>query len=161
MEAATARRSASSRATRSLAEAFRLATSYDTPLVARELAHATLGMIGGQYLDITGTAPDEATLHRLKTGCLFEAAVALALWVARVPEGAQSRGGRSAPSSGCSSRSSTTSSTATATSSRTASTARGVSPTSRPTARARALGSIDADTSVLRDIVDGLAVRTA
>ena len=51
-----------------LAEAFRLATSYDTPLVARELAHATLGMIGGQYLDITGTAPDEATLHRLKTG---------------------------------------------------------------------------------------------
>ena len=36
-----------------LAEAFRLATSYDTPLVARELAQATLGMIGGQYLDIT------------------------------------------------------------------------------------------------------------
>ena len=73
-----------------LAEAFRLATSYDTPLVARELAHATLGMIGGQYLDITATAPDEATLHRLKTGCLFEAAVALALWVARVPEPEQS-----------------------------------------------------------------------
>src|SRR3954463_14737767 len=68
-----------------LAEAFRLATSYDTPNVARELAQATLGMIGGQYLDITGTAPDEATLHRLKTGCLFEAAVALALWVARIP----------------------------------------------------------------------------
>jgi geranylgeranyl diphosphate synthase type II len=43
-------------------------------------------MIGGQYLDVTGTAPDEATLHRLKTGCLFAAAVALALWVAEVPE---------------------------------------------------------------------------
>jgi geranylgeranyl pyrophosphate synthase len=43
-------------------------------------------MIGGQYLDITGTAPDEATLHRLKTGCLFSACVGLALWVAEVPE---------------------------------------------------------------------------
>jgi geranylgeranyl pyrophosphate synthase len=43
-------------------------------------------MVGGQYLDITGTAPDEATLHRLKTGCLFAASVALALWVAKVPE---------------------------------------------------------------------------
>src|SRR5437868_820100 len=72
-----------------LAEAFRLATSYDTPRVARELAEATLGMIGGQYLDITGTAPDGAILHRLKTGCLFGAAVGLALWVARVPDAAQ------------------------------------------------------------------------
>jgi hypothetical protein len=43
-------------------------------------------MIGGQYLDITGTAPDEATLHRLKTGCLFAAAVAAAVWVAEIPE---------------------------------------------------------------------------
>ena len=41
-----------------LAEAFRLATSYETPRVARELAGSTLGMIGGQYLDITGTASD-------------------------------------------------------------------------------------------------------
>ena len=69
-----------------LAEAFRLALSYPTPLVGRELAQATLGMIGGQYLDITDTAPDEATLHRLKTGCLFAASVGLALWVADVPE---------------------------------------------------------------------------
>src|SRR5438270_3832416 len=69
-----------------LAEAFRLALSYPTPAVGRELAQATLGMIGGQYLDITGTAPDEVTLHRLKTGCLFYASVALALWVAEVPE---------------------------------------------------------------------------
>ena len=37
-----------------LAEAFRLALSYPTPMVGRELAQATLGMIGGQYLDITG-----------------------------------------------------------------------------------------------------------
>src|SRR5881398_3495076 len=69
-----------------LAEAFRLALSYSTPFVGRELAQATLGMIGGQYLDITGTAPDEATLHRLKTGCLFAASVGVALWAADVPE---------------------------------------------------------------------------
>ena len=50
-----------------LAEAFRLALSYQVPQVGRELAQATLGMIGGQYLDITGSAPDEATLHKLKT----------------------------------------------------------------------------------------------
>ena len=70
-------------------EALRLALSYPTPQVARELTAATLGMIGGQYLDITGTQPDLATLHRLKTGCLFTAAVGLALWVADVPEAAQ------------------------------------------------------------------------
>src|SRR5712691_8226680 len=69
-----------------LVEAFRLALSYATPFIGRELAQATLGMIGGQYLDITGTAPDEATLHRLKTGCLFAASVGVALWVADVPE---------------------------------------------------------------------------
>ncbi|TML82179.1 MAG: polyprenyl synthetase family protein [Actinobacteria bacterium] len=69
-----------------LAEAFRLALSYHVPQVGRELAQATLGMIGGQYLDITGSAPDEATLHKLKTGCLFAAAVGTALWVAGVPE---------------------------------------------------------------------------
>jgi len=69
-----------------LAEAFRLALSYPSPAVARELAQATLGMIGGQYLDITDTAPDEVTLHRLKTGCLFAASVGLGLWVAEVPE---------------------------------------------------------------------------
>ncbi len=69
-----------------LAEAFRLALSYPFPQAGRELAQATLGMIGGQYLDITGTAPDEETLHKLKTGCLFSAAVGLALWVAEVSE---------------------------------------------------------------------------
>src|SRR5215212_7372628 len=68
-----------------LAEAFRLALSFPFPQVGRELAQATLGMIGGQYLDITGTAPDEATLHKLKTGCLFAASVGCALWAAEVP----------------------------------------------------------------------------
>ncbi len=69
-----------------LAEAFRLALSYRTTEVARELAQATLGMIGGQYLDVTETAVHEAELHRLKTGCLFDAAIGCALWAAEVPE---------------------------------------------------------------------------
>jgi geranylgeranyl diphosphate synthase type II len=144
-----------------LAEAFRLATSYETPLVARELAGATLGMIGGQYLDITDTAPDEATLHNLKTGALFTAAVGLGLWVARVlPEnqvawrafgdelgllfqivddildgdGYVVRHGLDG--------------------------ARVLADEAAERARER-LGDIAADTSVLREIVDGLAVRTA
>jgi geranylgeranyl diphosphate synthase, type II len=72
-----------------LAEAFRLALAYPRPHVGRELAQATLGMIGGQYLDITNTAPDQETLHRLKTGCLFSASVGTALWAAEVPEAEQ------------------------------------------------------------------------
>ena len=69
-----------------LAEAVRLAARYESSAVAREMAEATLGMIGGQYLDITGSEPDLAALHRLKTGQLFSASVACALWVAEVPE---------------------------------------------------------------------------
>ena len=64
-----------------LTEAFRLAASYDSPAVVRELADATLGMIGGQYLDVTASADDLAALNRLKTGRLFEAAVACGLAV--------------------------------------------------------------------------------
>ena len=69
-----------------LAEAFRLALSYPTPAVGRELAAATLGMIGGQSRDVTGDTADLAALHRLKTGCLFAAAVGLGLHVAGVSE---------------------------------------------------------------------------
>jgi geranylgeranyl diphosphate synthase type II len=72
-----------------LAEAFRLALSYRSTTVARELAQATLGMIGGQYRDVTGDTADLAALHRLKTGCLFSAAVGLALSVTEVPDRAQ------------------------------------------------------------------------
>jgi geranylgeranyl diphosphate synthase type II len=68
-----------------LAEAFRQALSYETPAVARELAEATLGMIGGQHLDIHGDEHDLAALHRLKTGRLFAASVGCALWAADVP----------------------------------------------------------------------------
>ena len=144
-----------------LAEAFRLATSYDTPNVARELANATLGMIGGQYLDITGSAPDEQTLHRLKTGCLFDAAVGLALWVARVPEDEQVSwrafgselgllfqivddildGDGYVATHGVDG-------------------ARRLADEAADRARAR-LDEVDAGTGVLREIVDSLAVRTA
>jgi geranylgeranyl pyrophosphate synthase len=144
-----------------LAEAFRLATTYNTPHVARELAQASLGMIGGQYLDVTGTAPDEATLHRLKTGCLFGAAVGLALWVAGVPEAEQASwrgfgdelgllfqivddildGDGYVVTHGLDG-------------------ARRLADEAADRARTR-LGEVDADTSVLREIVDGLAVRTA
>lgn len=144
-----------------LAEAFRLATSYETTHVARELAEATLGMIGGQYLDISGTAPDEPTLHKLKTGCLFGAAVGLALWVARVPEAEQAAwrafgdelgllfqivddildGDGYVATHGVDG-------------------ARRLADEAAERARER-LAAVDADTSVLREIVDGLAVRTA
>ncbi len=73
-----------------LAEAFRLACTYSGSQVARELAEATLGMIGGQYLDTMEPGADLETVHRLKTGCLFAAAVALPLWACDVPQVAQS-----------------------------------------------------------------------
>lgn len=72
-----------------LAEAFRLALSYPIPHVGRELAQATLGMIGGQYLDLKGGYRDGEQLNRLKTGRLFDASVAMPLWVAGIPEGDQ------------------------------------------------------------------------
>jgi geranylgeranyl diphosphate synthase type II len=144
-----------------LAEALRLSLSYPGPQVGRELTQATLGMIGGQYLDITRTAPDEATLHRLKTGCLFAACVGMALWVAGVPEAEQGSwrafgdelgllfqivddildGDGYVLSHGPDG-------------------ARRLADDAADRARGR-LDEIGADTSVLREIVDGLAVRTA
>ena len=76
-----------------LTEAFRLILFYPTPGPARELAAATVGMIGGQYVDITtdGELDGEglAALHRLKTGKLLGACVGCALEVAEVPAAAQ------------------------------------------------------------------------
>jgi geranylgeranyl diphosphate synthase, type II len=73
-----------------LTEAFRLALAYPSPAVGRELAGATLGMIGGQYVDVTANGNlDEAGLaglHRLKTGRLLAACVGCALAVADLPE---------------------------------------------------------------------------
>jgi geranylgeranyl diphosphate synthase type II len=72
-----------------LTEAFALALRYSTTEVAKELAFATSGMIGGQFLDVNGRPPDRAELNRLKTGRLFEASVGCGLWVAGVPEDEQ------------------------------------------------------------------------
>ena len=69
-----------------LAEAFRLALSYPTPFVARELIQATLGMIGGQHADTKELGYSLEEIHRLKTGRLFYASIACALWVAELPE---------------------------------------------------------------------------
>ena len=72
-----------------LVEGMRLALTYDRLEPARELAEATLGMIGGQHLDVTGADVALADLHRLKTGRLFAAAVGLGLWAADVAPAAQ------------------------------------------------------------------------
>jgi len=68
-----------------LTEAFALALEYPDGNVGRELVLATSGMIGGQYLDIDGGRRDRVELTRLKTGRLFEAAVGCGVWVAEVP----------------------------------------------------------------------------
>ena len=73
-----------------LAEALRLALSYRDSAVANELVEATLGMIGGQYRDITGDDGDLAELHRLKTGRLLAASVGLGLRVAGMRDTEQS-----------------------------------------------------------------------
>ena len=69
-----------------LAQAFELALSYPTPEVARELTRATIGMIGGQYDDVSDNGRDLARTNALKTGRLFEAAVGCALAVGEVAE---------------------------------------------------------------------------
>ena len=144
-----------------LAEAFRLALSYPSPAVGRELARATLAMIGGQHRDVTGDRGDLAALHRLKTGALFSASVGVGLHVAAVPEAAQAPwrafGDELGPLfqlvddllDGDGSAE-----------------AYGVDETRRladeAAARARArLHAISADTAVLAEIVAGLAARTA
>jgi geranylgeranyl diphosphate synthase type II len=144
-----------------LVEAFRLALVYPSTGPARELAAATLGMIGGQYLDITGDHADLDELHRLKTGRLFAASVGLGLQAAGVPEAEQGPwrafgeqlgllfqvvddildGDGYAARLG-------------------ADAARDVARDAALRAHA-ALSAIEADTSVLGEIVDGLVTRTA
>ena len=143
-----------------LAEAFRLACRYPASDVARELAQATLGMIGGQYLDTMVEGADLTVVHRLKTGCLFSASVGVALWAAELPKERQapwrSFGNElgllfqivddildgdgyvvlHGPEG-----------------------TRRLADEAAENARAR-LAEVDADTSILRQIVDGLAVRT-
>jgi len=144
-----------------LAEAFRLALSYPSTAVGRELAAATLGMIGGQYRDVTGDTADLAALHRLKTGSLLSASVGLALQVAELPEPEQAPwrafgdelgllfqivddvldGDGYAAAHGVDG-------------------ARALADEAAVRARAR-LDAIRADTSVLADLLAGLAARTS
>ena len=144
-----------------LAEALGLAARCDQPEIARELARATLGMIGGQYLDVTGAQMRLEELHRLKTGRLFAAAVGLGLWAAEVPAEHQGTwrafgdelgvlfqavddvldGDGYAAELG-------------------AEAARQLAADAAERAHER-LGTLDADTAVLAELVDGLAVRTA
>ena len=144
-----------------LAEAFRLATRYETSAVARELAQATLGMIGGQYLDTMVDGYDLAAVHRLKTGRLFYASVTMALWAAELPEKEQAPWRAFAEELGLLFqivddildedgyvREHGTEG------------ARRFADDAAERARTR-LAEVHADTSVLRDIVDGIAVLTA
>jgi geranylgeranyl diphosphate synthase, type II len=144
-----------------LVEAFRLALSYPTPEVARELAQTTAAMIGGQYLDLAVPDADRAEVQRLKAGALFEACVGCALWVAGIPHGEQSPwrafaaelgplfqivddildGDGAALEHGPDG-------------------ARRLADEAAERAHERLRG-IDADASVLREIVSGLATRTA
>ena len=144
-----------------MTEAMLLALTYDTPEVARELARATQGMIGGQYLDITGAHDDLAELHRLKTGRLFAASVGHgALGGGRAGRGAGAvarlrRGARAAlPGRRRRARRRRLRGRARR--------RRGARPGARGRGIARGRGSaeVPADTSVLRGIVDDLAVRT-
>jgi len=143
-----------------LAEAFRLACTYESSHVARELAHATLGMIGGQYLDTMVDGAELETVHRLKTGCLFFGSVAMALWAAGVPEEAQGSWRAFGDELGmlfqvvddmldADGYVMTVG----------ADGARKLADEAAERCRAR-LAEVDADTSVLREIVDSLAVRT-
>ena len=74
-----------------LTEAFQLVLRYESPEAARELAAATLGMIGGQYVDVTTDGDLDADglvhLHELKTGRLLRASVTCAVAVAGLPPG--------------------------------------------------------------------------
>jgi len=143
-----------------LAEALRLALSYPTPFVARELVQATLGMIGGQQLDLKGGA-DLETLHRLKTGRLFYASIACALWVAEVPEQAQKPWRAFAEELGLLFQIVDDILDADGyVREHGAEGARRYADEAAERARGR-LAEVAVDTSVLRDIVDGLAVRTA
>ncbi len=144
-----------------LATALRLAAGYDDPRIAAELADATLGMIGGQHLDVTGAGVDLAELHRLKTGRLLAASVGLGVRVAGLTDDEQRPWRAFAEELGLLfqavddlldgdgyvellGESGT----------------KQVASEAADRARGR-LAAIEADTVVLAEIVDGLAVRTA
>src|SRR5215831_6439618 len=63
-----------------------------TPELHGQAESVRYALVGGKRvrgvicLATAEAAGDEATLHKLKTGCLFAASVGVALWVAEVPE---------------------------------------------------------------------------
>jgi len=144
-----------------LVEAFRLALAFGGPEIARELADATLGMIGGQHRDITGDDGDLVEVERLKTGRLLSAAVGLGLRAAQVPEDEQEEWRAFGDElgllfqvvddildgDGFAARLGEEG-------------ARRLAEGAAERARSR-LAALSADTSVLLELVDGLAVRTA
>ena len=118
-------------------------------------------MIGGQYLDVFSQEPDRLAATRLKTGRLFDAAVVCGLWAAGVGEAAQAPWRAFAAELGILFQlvddildaDGLAAALGEARARRLADEAAG---------RARrALEAVDADTSVLAEIVDSLAVRTA
>jgi geranylgeranyl diphosphate synthase type II len=144
-----------------LGEAVRLAARYESSAVARELAEATLGMIGGQYLDTMVEGFDLAAVHRLKTGRLFYGSVTMALWAAELPEEEQVPWRAFAEELGLLFQIVDDILDADGyVREHGAEAARHFADEAADRARSR-LDELGADTSVLRDIVDGLAVRTA
>jgi len=144
-----------------LAEAFRLACVYPSADVARELAQATLGMIGGQYLDTMVPEADLTSVHRLKTGRLFFASVVMPLWAAGVP--AEEHGPWRAFAEELGLLFQIVDDIIDADGyavTHGAEESRKLADEAAERARAR-LAEVGADTSVLREIVDGLAVRDA
>ena len=144
-----------------LAEAFRLALGYDDPRLARELADATLGMIAGQFRDVTGADEDLVALHALKTGRLFDAAVGLGVWAARVPDAEQAPWRAFGADLGLLFQAVDDLLDGDGLVERLGvEAARGLADEAAARARER-LGAVPADTSVLLELVDGLAVRTS
>ena len=144
-----------------LGHALGLALSYDRPEPARELAAATLGMIGGQFLDITQADVALEDVHSLKTGRLFAAAIGLGLWVADVPESEQAPWRSFAEELGLLFQAVDDVIDGDGFASELGEEgARGVAAAAARRAHER-LAAIDADTSVLGELVDELVVRTA
>lgn len=73
-----------------LSQAFLLLTSYEPELVKRlvhDLANAAANMIRGQHMELVGEARDIEALHELKTGGLFVSAAGCGLHVAGIEPG--------------------------------------------------------------------------
>jgi geranylgeranyl diphosphate synthase, type II len=143
-----------------LAEAFRLALTCERPAVAAELVDATLGMIGGQYLDITGADGDLEELHRLKTGRLFLAAVRMGLEIADVPAAERASWLRFGDDVGLLFQLVDDLLDGDGYVDRVGRRETEVLAEAAAERTRRALDATSADTSVLRDLVDTLAVRT-